>query len=299
MSRSLIRWSASPVGLLAIAALAWLGCRSPGGAAVATARAAGAEVLRVEGAPYPHVLFWSAGHAARGYTTVYLEGDGDPARAARRRPPDATPRRTVALELWNLDPGPALYLGRPGQLDAPAPLEAWTTHRYGETVVESLIAALRAADPIAPDRPLVLVGFSGGGTLATLMAERLPRARALVTLGANLDVAAWTAARNEPPLAGSLDPATRPSLRRDLLQLHLQGLDDRTVPPSLTRAFLERQPAPRVRRFDGFDHDCCWTSVWPEILGALHREIGDGTPAARPQNSMRPPKVSSWLSTSS
>ncbi|MGH0033433.1 MAG: alpha/beta fold hydrolase [Myxococcota bacterium] len=254
------------------------GCAGPAEQALDRGRALGFEVRRVEGAPYPHVLLERPHGDGKAPTFVYLDGDADPARVARRWPFDATPSPPIALDLMAADPGPAVYLGRPGQLGAPAPPRTWTLGRYGEDVVSSLVAALRRAGLTVDGEGVVLVGVSGGGTLAVLMAERLAATEAVVTVAGNLDVAAWTAHRREPPLVDSLDPALRPPLGASLVQLHLLGGRDRTVPPELARGFLERQPGARVRRFPDFDHHCCWASVWPGIAGELRGELARDRP---------------------
>jgi len=263
----------------AVIALAALGaCRTPAERALSEARRLGFEARRIQGDPYPHVLLVRTPPVpvaeSAGPTTVYLDGDADPGRVARRLPIDATPRHPVALELMALDPGPCLYLGRPGQLGAPAPLEAWSVGRYGDPVVHSLLAALQRSGLVDPGRGVVLVGFSGGGTLAALLAERLPGTRALVTVAGNLDVAAWTRSRGEPPLTASLDPADRPPLPARIVQIHLQGSEDRQVPGELASRFLSRQVSPSVQRIEGFDHDCCWASIWPDVLARVRSALG-------------------------
>jgi hypothetical protein len=261
--------------LLACAALA---CATPSEVALERAHELGFLERTVAGDPFTHVVLTAERPGAAGPLFVYLEGDADPQRVAARLPFDGTPRHTLALELMGADPGPALYLGRPAQLGARAPARSWTRARYGEEVVLSLAAALGRSGATRDHRGLVLVGVSGGGTLATLLAERIPEARALVTVGANLDVAAWARHRGEPPLVESLDPARRPPLRASLIQLHLQGERDQIVPPATTAAFLARQPSPRVRLVPEFDHRCCWVSVWPEVARSLRAELAADAP---------------------
>jgi pimeloyl-ACP methyl ester carboxylesterase len=171
-----------------------------------------------------------------------------------------------------LDSAPRLYLGRPGQLGARCPPEYWTDARYGEAVVESMAKALRS-HPLARGREggFVLIGFSGGATLAFLRAERLPEVRAVVSVAGNLDVAAWSHHHGYAPLRDSLDPARRPPLPASVHQIHLLAESDERVPPALLRDFLAAQPGPRVHRYPEFDHSCCWTQVWPEIL----REVSE------------------------
>src|SRR6185437_2332145 len=106
---------------------------------------------------------------------------------------------------------PVLYLGRPCYLGLASSPECrpadWTFERYSARVVASLAAATNRFREREGRPDVVLVGHSGGGTLAVLMAPQVQGLRAVVTIGANLDVAAWTLWHGYLPLNGSLDPA--------------------------------------------------------------------------------------------
>lgn len=203
---------------------------------------------------------------------VYFDGDGTPWLQGRWPAADPTPRVPLALTLAARDPAGA-YLGRPCYLGAkgtrPCVAAMWTDARYGETVVHSMTSALRAL--IATRRPerLVLVGYSGGGSLAMLVAERVPGVAAVITIAANLDVEAWARRHGYRPLAGSLDPARRAPLA--VAQVHLVGELDDNVPPALVRTAMAHQPAGRIVEIAGYDHRCCWTEAWPQLL---HRVLG-------------------------
>lgn len=252
-----------------------LACATPAERTDAEAARLGLVREEVAGAAFRHVVYRRPGDAAgRGPLHVYLGGDGSALDARRWRPPDPTPGSPVALHLMAADPAPSVFLGRPCYHGAAASdgarchPRAWTTGRYGPDVVESLAAALRAlARP--PKSGVVLLGYSGGGTLALLLAERVPEVRAVVTVAANLDVAAWTALHGYTPFVDSLDPARRPPLRLGVAQLHVVGERDRNVPPRLTLPVIARQPGAHVLRLPGADHACCWQAAWPTILADL------------------------------
>lgn len=226
--------------------------------------------LVVQGAGYRHVAYLKAGRAGDALH-VYLEGDGSPWARRRVAAADPTPRKPLMLELMSLDPAPGLYLGRPcyGGLsqDRGCAPEMWTDRRYSEAVVASMSAAL---DRLSADYPaLVLLGYSGGGTLAMLIAARQPKTAAVVTVAANLDTARWTELHKQRPLIGSLNPADRPPLPPDIRQVHYAGGRDDNVPPTLVRSAISRQRGATFRVFARQDHGCCWREVWPEIVGGV------------------------------
>ena len=211
---------------------------------------------------------------------VYLEGDGTPWLSARPAP-DPTPRTAVALGLMALDRNPSILLGRPcyhGLRPPRCKPALWTSGRYSRTVVDAMASALSRVEA----RELVLIGHSGGGSLAMLLAPRDPRVVAVVTLGANLDLEAWTAHHGDEPLLGSLDPAEQAPLAPEILQIHLAGARDTTVPPAVTRAVA----GPRLRILGGADHTCCWADAWPPVLRELDAWSGSHGPDERGPRSL-------------
>lgn len=199
--------------------------------------------------------------------TIYLDGDGRPFVSPTRVARDPTGQDALTLRLAAADPAPAIYLGRPCYhgMTLHCDPRLWTTARYGETVVSALTSAIETL--VADVSPLetVLIGYSGGGTLAVLIAERLKAIDAVVTIAANLDLAAWSTLHGYSPLSDSLDPA-RLAGHWATPQLHYSGTDDDNVPPALQAAFAARTTAAEFRTVAGFGHRCCWAESWAERL---------------------------------
>lgn len=261
-----------------VACLLLAGCATPQQHLDQLAEQAGFERLLLAGKGFHHVAYRNA--AREGPLHVYLEGDGTPWLNRYTIAPDPTPRRPLALELMARDPAASLYLGRPcyhGLQNEPgcSPL-LWTARRYGPTVVVSLSAALHDYLARRPHRELVLIGYSGGGVLAMLLAERFPQTRAVVTIAADLDIEAWTTYHGFSPLLGSLNPARRAPL--PVNQLHLAGGRDDNVPPALIRAAVADQPCAQIRVLSGYDHRCCWSDRWPELLQPVMATRCNGSP---------------------
>ncbi|WP_428562378.1 MAG: alpha/beta fold hydrolase [Solidesulfovibrio sp. DCME] len=283
------------VALLALAlAVALAGCAGvPSGAA----RRQAAEALAASGRLRPLIL--DTGPACRpplaayarngpGQTlTVYIEGDGQ-AYSDRFTPAnDPTPADPLALRLAGLDPGQKVaYLARPGQYLPPEALAGcdlalWTTARYGPQALACLDAALDAAKTALGATSLRLVGYSGGGALAVLLAAGRPDVTGLATVAANLDTEAWTALHHVPPLAASRNPAEAAAAVAHIPQAHYAGSNDRNTPPWLCERFLARLPAGADARclvIEGAGHHDGLAAAWPALVPGLP----PSTPPDRP-----------------
>jgi hypothetical protein len=225
------------------------------------------------GVGFDHVVYLN--HDRGPVLHLYLEGDGSPWDAPTRVARDPTPRNPLMLELMAQDENAAAYVGRPcyhGYFAASGCGPAWwTDRRYSPEVVESMGAVIRGLLADGGYRGTVLIGHSGGGTLAMLLAEHL-RPCAVVTLAGNLDVAAWCARHRFTPLSGSLDPGRRAPLPPSVRQLHLVGKDDGVILPAMVEAAAERQPNARVLVLPGVDHRDGWKTVWPSVLSLIPAE---------------------------
>jgi len=247
------------------------GCTSSGQRLNERAREAGLEIVRVTAGEFPSTVYLkrSAGadHATASSDSkplkVFLESDGLPWRG-RTPSDDPTPRQPVALEMLMRSPAPAAYITRPcysGLRSDKCNFELWTGARYSSEVVESMVATVREAQRRAGAERVALIGYSGGGTLAVLIAERLENVASVITVAANLDTDAWTDHHEYLRLSQSLNPALSEK-PHPWPELHLRGADDRVVPPTTTEKYFSRYPQAQQQTIDGFDHICCWVRDW-------------------------------------
>jgi len=203
---------------------------------------------------------------------IYLEGDGNPWLRPNIISVDPTGRTPFTLDLMALDSQPSIYIGRPCyhgfyQDDGCGPA-LWTHARYSTQVVDSMATVLNKIIQRYKTKQLYLVGYSGGGVLAMLLAERLKQVKKVMTIAANLDVAAWAEQHQYSPLRFSLNPAERLHLYKDLPQHHFAGRQDNNVSLDITTSFVNKQNQAQIKLsiFDQFDHKCCWLDIWPEIV---------------------------------
>jgi len=225
-----------------------------------------------DGEGFRHVVYFAQIDRAADALHVYVEHDGTPWIGVARVSDDPTPRTPFALELMARDHGPRLFLGRPcyfeGRRDSGCSARMWTQRRYAPEVVASMAAALQAFLAKHPYGNVVLIGYSGGGTLAWLLASRVPQTTAVVTIAANLDTQAWTTLHDYSPMNGSLDPVREPALPKSISHVAYVGDRDTNVPPTIVRSFAANHPEAKVIEIATFDHTCCWIERWPELLNA-------------------------------
>lgn len=204
---------------------------------------------------------------------IYIEGDGSAWESRTRLSDDPTPRDPLVMALAAADPsGNVVYLARPGQftsLGASVCEERyWSSGSYAETVVAAMDSAVSELEKRCNAREVSLVGYSGGGALAVLVAARRHDVAGLRTVAGNLDHAAVTACHKVSPLADSLNPIDYAAQTALIPQRHFIGSRDSVIPVQVTRAFVERAggSAGRVTVVKGATHREGWRGRWPGFL---------------------------------
>ncbi len=208
---------------------------------------------------------------------IYIEGDGYAWVTRNRVSGDPTPRRPVALELAAGDPAPnVVYLARPCQY-TPAEMNPacedeayWTDKRFYEEVVGSLDQAVDKFVKEAQSPAVHLIGYSGGGAVAVLLAARRQDVKSLRTVAGNLDPNALNEYHEVSPLGEhSLDPMEVAGKLSAMPQYHFVGTDDSVVPISMAENFKKKSgpgACVHVERVRGADHVNGWAEAWPGLL---------------------------------
>ena len=204
--------------------------------------------------------------------TIYIEGDGF-AWVSRRQPStNPTPVNPLALRLAAADPSAAVaYLARPCQyvpLDGTCRQRDWTHGRFAEAVVLAMDRAVSAVKAGTGAQRVHLVGFSGGGAVAALVAARRDDIASLRTVAGYLDHVRLNREAGFSPLAGSLDPiAVAPSLA-GVPQVHFSGTRDPAIPAWVAESFVAAQgdgACAAAATVDASHHDG-WVEAWPVLL---------------------------------
>jgi pimeloyl-ACP methyl ester carboxylesterase len=203
--------------------------------------------------------------------TIYIEGDGARWRAADLPPDDPTPENPVSLRLAARDSAPAVaYVGRPCQYLDDDTLNAcdpslWTRGRYSPDALRMMNEVIDALVRTTGARHLTLIGHSGGGAMAALVAEHRQDVACLSSVASPLDLETWTRAIKVSPLRASINPFDLADRLRSVPQVHFTGARDDVVPPESIARFLRAVPQAREVRIEKFDHDCCWVDEWVKL----------------------------------
>lgn len=211
--------------------------------------------------------------------TVYIEGDGFAWRTRSQPSLNPTPIKAQGLALAAKDPAAnVLYLARPCQF---TPISAnprcdvryWTSRRFAEEVVVSMNQAVEQYAARLPGQPLHLVGYSGGATIAALLAARRQDVASLRSVAGNLDVAEVNRLHRVTPMPDSLNAIDVAPLLSGLPQIHYVGSEDKIVPPSIAQRFASAAAGlcTRVRVVPGMSHDGDWAQGWSQLISELPR----------------------------
>ncbi len=207
--------------------------------------------------------------------TIYIEGDGLAFSRPSRPSQNPTPTDAIALKMAiaHQGAGAVAYLGRPCQYVLDAHLRNcdqsyWTNRRYAPEVISSASYAIDQLKERSRAKNITLVGYSGGGSLAVLLAAKRTDVTEIITVAANIDLGYWVARDHFTPLTGSLDPADFATDVAQIPQIHLTGEKDTVIGTDVVQAFLAKMPPghhAHLIEYRGFSHNCCWAEQWRSI----------------------------------
>lgn len=201
---------------------------------------------------------------------IYIEGDG---LAFRRKRPSVnpTPIRATMLLLATMDSRPnVVYLARPCQYllhenGSACNYHYWTDKRMSE---DSVAAINEAINNISHGKSVDLIGFSGGGGLAVLIAARNSHVKSIVTIAGNLDHKSFNEYHKVTQMPASLNPIDYAQKVSTIPQLHLSGGNDKVVPPFIADGFVKAAHSSCVHKevVASAGHHEGWEQVWPALL---------------------------------
>ena len=210
---------------------------------------------------------------------IYIEGDGLAFTQANSVSLNPTPVNPIALKLALMDDSEnVIYLARPCQYftsgeDTACHSEYWTSRRYAPEVIESINTAIGYFKTRSNLVGIRLVGYSGGGTVAAIVAAGRTDVIDLRTIAGNLDINAFTSYHNVTPLSGSINPVDFATELSTVPQVHYYGAEDDVIPDvireSYTTAISKFDPQNScitLQRVAGVSHFEGWEGVWQRYL---------------------------------
>lgn len=167
---------------------------------------------------------------------IYIEGDGDP-----------TPREAIGLKLAQKDPlQNVIYVSRPCQYlynkECKNP-KIWGSERFHEEIVDEMKELIEYLAIKYKTPSLELVGYDGGGTMALLLATKIPVAR-VITIGGILDTEAYVSEHELDPING-LNPLNFNDILSRIEQTHYVGSNDSKTTRRMAERFVARLKNPR------------------------------------------------------
>lgn len=242
-------------------------------AALELARSAGWHASTLHAGRFDILALHPAPHPVEDIA-VFIEGDGLAWLNINTPSTDPTPQSSVALQIALSETHQvAIYLGRPCQyvqerLAQQCTRRDWTNARYSAEIVLAMDQSISELKARFQAQHLSLVGYSGGGAIAALVAARRQDVRQLVTVAAVLDHTQWTQSNSLTPLTDSLNPADFWTDLRKIPQIHFIGGQDAVTGAAGLIGYLQRYPKaqqPHVVQIKDFSHQCCWSEVWKYI----------------------------------
>lgn len=216
-------------------------------------------------------LLVATNHRSNDQVHVYIEGDGIAWLTENEPSLDPTPLVPTAFNLALLDRSGAtcIYLGRPGQYFEGKNLSVWdwTDRRFSPQTIRLYQNYFDRIRRHYPDAKITLLGYSGGATIALLIAAHRNDIEGVITFAGLLDTEEWVAQKGFSPLISSLNPADFSKHLSSIRQHHFIGKDDSVITRPVVRSYLKNFPksAPiTVQYLENISHWSGWEDMWKE-----------------------------------
>lgn len=262
------RWGGIPPVLIALLLSVFVtGCQSPRAALQQLADQHGRQMQVLPVQPFPLAALLPPDTFRTTRLRVYLEGDGHAWATATQPSLEPSPRNLLVPGLAINDPTPNVYLARPCQFITTQACSAalWTNRRFSQAVVTSLSSALDQMKQRYGNNEFELIGYSGGATLALLLAGQRNDITLIQTIAGNLAPNQWTELKRLSPLNGSLDPLDYIQRLALIPQRHLSGTRDEMIPTELAKHYIKQLgngACSQLVIVSGPSHEDGWEEVW-------------------------------------
>ncbi len=206
---------------------------------------------------------------------LYIEGDGRAWLNKSTPSLDPTPKNPLALKLAALDPAQnVVYLARPCQFtkalnNKRCDQKYWTSQRFAPEVLTAMSKALSDIKQRHNIESFNLIGFSGGGNIAALLAAKRSDVVSLRTVAGNLNHALQSQIHNVSAMPHSLNALEIAHQISHITQLHFIGGKDKIVPQEIYQSFKRASGVPpcmRSKIVKNTGHIKGWEERWNVLL---------------------------------
>ena len=206
---------------------------------------------------------------------IYIEGDGLSWINKNTISQDPSPINLLILKLMNEDNNTCkVYLARPCQFVSSdlCHNKYWTSARFSEEVIKSYEDSLKKLKEKYNNKSFTLIGYSGGGAIATLLAAKKNNdVKRLITIAGNLDTNKWTSFHKVSNLENSLNPSDYTNKLENIEQFHLIGEKDKIIPKDIFLSYFSKFEKKDKIKYILVDasHSCCWEKSYKSLLNSL------------------------------
>jgi len=214
--------------------------------------------------------------------TFYIEGDGLAWLNKKRISLNPTPKNPVALKLAVTDTSAnVIYLARPCQYvdlktEQHCSSDYWTTKRIAPEVIASIDQAITQIKQRNNITKLRLVGYSGGGAIATILAAKRDDVNDLRTVAGNLDIDMFAHHHKVTPLIGSMNPIDFADRLINIPQMHFVGEYDDIITRPITESYINYMMeydanlrCVKVQQVKSASHGNGWETMWQRYAGMV------------------------------
>ena len=201
---------------------------------------------------------------------VIIEGDGD-AWINRYTPSsDPTPKLPLNFIVASSLPPSWIYLGRPCQFNKDTDENIcnsllWTMDRFAEPTIQLYNDFLDSIKSQYGLSSFDLLGYSGGGTIAAILASQRSDVRTLTTLAGNLDVTLFNEHHKVSAMPSAINPKDLVEQLEKVPQRHVIGLEDDIVPVKIIESYRKgfvKDDCIKVETVETLEHNRGWKDYW-------------------------------------
>lgn len=217
------------------------------------------------------IYTWAPERPSGSQLRIYIEGDGRAWLRLGRASFDPTPVNRLVHHLMMSDPFPDIaYLSQPCQyiMNSACNKNVWTFERYSQKVIETMNRVVSEIKKKGGYETLELVGYSGGGAIALLMAARREDVVSVRTIAGNLDPHFTNRLHVVSAMPLALNPTDYKKKLVDVPQVHFVGTNDSVISEKVSRHYVKTikdTSCVTIRSVEA-GHQQGWVSEWSRLL---------------------------------